>query len=155
MALQTAIWEPQVLTLETMTCIYFPGMRAWEIKKLLNWYYSKKLSQNLKTISLFFCPKRERNTRLMFDPQHFSPAEKPCRGAPEGYSCLLLFSATGLEKREAFHIPFWSLRGAGKDYDFRDFWPGAGNAVLSLPTTDRQKELQATTLILDSISRAG
>lgn len=49
---------------------------------------------------------------------------------------LMYFSATGFGKKENFHIPFWSLRGAGKDCDFRDIWPGAGNAILLLSTTD-------------------
>lgn len=152
------IWEPRSSLWKAWHALI---SRAWENKKIMNWCYSKKLSQNLKAVSHLFSfffpfPNRERNTRLMFDPQHtLPPAEKPCRGAQESYSCLLLFFATGLGKRGDFHIPFWPLSRAGKDYDFRDFWSGAGSAVLPLPSTDCQKELQATTLILDSIPRAG
>lgn len=86
-------------------------------------------------VSLYSLQRRERNTRLMFEPHLFSSAEKPCRGLPWGIY-LLYFSATGFGKKKDFQIPFWSLHEAGKDSDSRDIWPGAGNAILLLSTTD-------------------
>lgn len=49
---------------------------------------------------------------------------------------LLYFSAMGFGETEDFNIPFWSLCRAGKDSEFRDIWPGAGNAILLLSSTD-------------------
>lgn len=86
-------------------------------------------------VSLYSLQRRERNTRLMFEPHLFSSAEKPCRGLPWGIY-LLYFSATGFGEKKDFQIPFWSLHEAGKDSDSRDIWPGAGNAILLLSTTD-------------------
>lgn len=85
-----------VLTPESVTCTYFPGMRNEGAAELTSY---NKLHQNVQAVShLSFVWKRERNTRSTFHPHHlFFPAEKMCRDDPEGYSicCFSLQQAWG------------------------------------------------------------